>query len=78
MKRMSCNQLGGACEKQFEAESFEEMTDKSKKHAMEMLEIGDQDHIEAMKRMQKLMQSPEEMQSWFDQKKKEFEELSDQ
>jgi len=33
---MTCKQLGGACDKEFHANSFEEMADLSKKHGMEM------------------------------------------
>jgi len=32
---MTCNQLGGACEKEFRAETFEEMAKMSKQHGME-------------------------------------------
>jgi len=30
MKKMTCNQLGGACEKEFTANTFEEMAELSK------------------------------------------------
>ena len=32
MKAMTCKQLGGACEKVFHANSFEEIAEMSKKH----------------------------------------------
>jgi predicted small metal-binding protein len=35
MKTMKCNQLGGACEKEFQANSFEEIAEMSKQHGME-------------------------------------------
>jgi hypothetical protein len=38
MKTMTCKQLGGACDKEFYANSFEEMADLSKKHGMEMFQ----------------------------------------
>ena len=41
MKTMTCNQLGGACEEQFHANSFEEIAEMSKKHGMEMFQKGD-------------------------------------
>ena len=69
---MTCNQLGGACDKTFQAESFEEMADLSKKHGIEMFEAGDQPHLEAMQKMQEKMQAPEAMQNWFESKRKEF------
>lgn len=75
MKTMTCKQLGGACEKEFQAESFEEIASLSKEHGMEMFQKKDQAHMEAMKEMQELMQKPQLMQEWYENKKKEFESL---
>lgn len=72
---MTCKQLGGACDKEFSAETFEEMADLSKKHGMEMFKKGDQDHLNAMQEMQKLMQSPGAMAEWYEGRKKEFEAM---
>lgn len=77
MKTMNCKQLGGACEKAFQADTFEEIAEMSKKHGMEMYQKGDKDHLQAMAKMQKLMKSPGAMQAWFDEKKKVFEALPD-
>ena len=38
MKTMTCNQLGGACDKEFSANSFDEMAKMSKEHSMEMFQ----------------------------------------
>ena len=38
MKTMTCKQLGGACDLEFHANSFEELADMSKKHGMEMFQ----------------------------------------
>ena len=75
MKTMTCNQLGGACEKEFQAETFEEMAELSKQHGMEMFQQQDEAHLKAMQDMQGLMQNPEEMSKWFDSKRQEFESL---
>lgn len=75
MKTMTCNQLGGACEAKFHAETFEEMAELSKKHGMEMFKKGDIAHLRAMKKMKSLMQSPDAMQNWFESKRKIFEGL---
>lgn len=75
MKTMTCKQLGGACDLEFHAGTFEEMAEQSKQHGMEMYQKGDEAHLKAMKDMKKLMQSPEEMQKWFEGKKNEFEAL---
>jgi len=75
MKTMNCTQLGGACEKEFQASTFEEIADLSKQHGMEMFEKKDQAHLEAMNKIQALMQKPEAMKDWFDSKQKEFDAL---
>jgi hypothetical protein len=75
MKTMTCNQLGGACDLEFHADTFEEMAEQSKKHGMEMFQAGDEDHLKAMNEMQELMQSTDAMTEWFDNKRKEFDAL---
>ncbi|WP_222983278.1 DUF1059 domain-containing protein [Flagellimonas meishanensis] len=75
MKTMTCEQLGGACDKKFQAETFEEIAELSKKHGMDMFQKGDQAHLAAMEKMRQLMNSPELMQEWFENKRKEFEAL---
>ena len=78
MKTMTCNQLGGACDKEFHANTFEEIAEMSKNHGMEMFQTGDDDHLKAMNEMQELMQSPEAMNEWFENKRKEFDVLPDE
>jgi polyhydroxyalkanoate synthesis regulator phasin len=75
MKTMTCKQLGGACDMEFHADTFEEMADLSKKHGMEMFQKGDSAHLEAMNVMQDLMKSPEAMQEWFENKRQQFNAL---
>ncbi|SNT10590.1 hypothetical protein SAMN05421640_2300 [Ekhidna lutea] len=72
---MTCKQLGGACQMEFRADTFEEMAELSKQHGMEMFQKKDEAHMKAMEEMQGLMQSPKEMQEWFESKRKEFEDL---
>ena len=72
---MTCKQLGGACDLAFRANTFEEMAELSKKHGMEMFQKGDEAHLKAMKEMQQLMQSPDDMKEWFEGKQKEFDNL---
>lgn len=74
---MACNQLGGACDKEFRAETFSEIAAMSKQHAVEMLQSNDEAHLEAMSKMRDLMQTPGAMEDWFERKKKEFEALPD-
>lgn len=77
MKIMTCKQLGGACDLEFHADTFDEMAAKSKKHATDMYQLGDEAHIKAMNEMQQLMQSPAAMNEWMENKRKEFEALPD-
>ncbi len=73
MKTMTCKQLGGACDKEFHANTFEEIAEMSKKHGMEMFQKGDEPHIQAMNEMKKFMNSPEAMNELMENKRKEFE-----
>ena len=77
MKSMTCKQLGGACNKMFQAETFEQISELSKEHGQEMFKKGDKAHVDAMNDMQQLMKYPDRMQAWMLQKRKEFEQLPD-
>lgn len=77
MKTMTCKHLGGACDKEFSAETFEEIAEMSKNHGVEMFQKGDEAHLKAINEMQELMQKPEAMQEWFENKRKEFDSLPD-
>ena len=74
MKAMTCKQLGGACDKEFQADTFDEISAMSEAHGMEMYQKGDEDHLKAMSEMQQLMKNHDEMNEWFDNKRKEFNE----
>ena len=75
MKTMTCKQLGGACDQTFSADSFDEIAKMVSKHAREMVQQGDSDHIEAMNDMRKSMTSPDAMNAWMDEKRKTFNAL---
>lgn len=75
MKTMTCRQLGGACDLEFHADTFDEMAELSKKHGMEMHKKKDAAHLEAMSAMGKLMKNPADMEKWFETRRKEFESL---
>jgi hypothetical protein len=77
MKTMTCRQLAGACDKEFKANTFIEIAEMSKKHAMEMFQKGDKGHSKKMNEMMALMKDPDAMDKWFADKKKEFDELPD-
>ena len=75
MKTMTCKQLGGACDKAFTASSFEEMTEMSKAHGMEMFQKQDPEHLAAMQKIMTMMQDPELLEEWSNSKEKEFDAL---
>ena len=72
---MTCKQLGGACDEAFQANTFEELTELSKQHGMEMFQQQDAAHLESMAKIMQLMQSPQAMNAWMDERKQEFEAL---
>ena len=72
MKTMTCRQLGGACEQEFTAETFEEIAEMSKQHGMEMFQKKDEVHLKAMEEMSKMMSNPEDMMKWMEKKLEEF------
>ena len=77
MKTMTCNQLGGACKKEFTANTFEEIKELSKQHGMELFQQNDKAHLEAMNKMRALMTSVDSdvMNNWMNSKRKEFDSL---
>lgn len=72
MKKMTCKQLGGACDQEFEAQTFEEIAKLSKTHGIEMFKKGDKPHLDAMEKMNELMKSPDAMREWFESKRQLF------
>ncbi|MCB0655367.1 MAG: hypothetical protein KDC57_04485 [Saprospiraceae bacterium] len=77
MKRMTCRQLGGACDQEFLADSFEEMAKLSQAHGKEMFQKNDSAHLTAMQSMQEMMQTPDAFQKWYSEKKQEFDQLDE-
>lgn len=75
MKTMTCKQLGGACDLEFHAETFDEVAQMSRDHGMEMFQKKDEPHLEAMYKMQDMMNDPDAIKNWIADRKKEFEAL---
>jgi len=78
MKTMTCKQLGGACDKAFRANTFEEISEMSKQHGMEMFQQCDDEHLKAMNEMKNLMERPDAMMKWFEAKRKKFDALPEE
>lgn len=77
MKAMTCKQLGGACDLDFRAETFEQMVELSKQHGMQMFQQNDEAHLAAMHKIQQLMQEPGAMEKWKEGRKQAFEALAE-
>jgi len=75
MKTMKCSQLGGACDLEFHANTFDEMAAISQAHGKEMYEQQDAAHLEAMSKVGEMMKMPGEMEKWLEAKQKEFAAL---
>jgi hypothetical protein len=75
MKTMTGQQLGGACDMAFSAETFEELAELSMQHGMAMFQQDDPDHLAAMSAMRTLIAQPGAMQDWLAKKKAEFDAL---
>jgi len=75
MKTMTCRQLGGACDKEFYADTFEAIAKMSKDHGIEMFKINDKPHLNAMKKMQELVKTPEDFKMWLEKKRQIFNSL---
>ena len=73
MKKMTCKELGGACDLVFEGETFEEMAKQSMEHGKEMFQMKDAQHMAAMQKVQELMKKPMEMQKWMSEIKALFD-----
>lgn len=74
MKSMTCIQLGGACDLEFAANTFDEVAAQSQQHGKEMFGANDGPHMAAMGAIMELMKSGE-MDSWMAARKAEFEAL---
>jgi hypothetical protein len=73
MKTMTCKQLFGPCEALIHGETAEKMMENSKKHAMEMVSKGDQDHIKVMEAMKKkMMTNPESSKKMMEEFQENF------
>jgi len=75
MKKMTCKEMGGACELVFQAETFEEMVNLSKAHGSEMFKKGDKAHLDVMNAMRELMHKPGAMEKYFAEKKAAFDSM---
>lgn len=75
MKKATCKDLRGPCDFEVVGDTAEEMGDAGKKHVMEMVAAGDEDHKVAMDSMMNL--KPDERQKWYQEFTANFDSLQD-
>ncbi len=75
---MTCRQLGGACDLEFAADTFEEIAKLSQAHANEMMMAQDAEHLAAMSAMSELMKTPGAMATWMQEKRNLFDSFEAQ
>ncbi|MFC1663351.1 DUF1059 domain-containing protein [Patescibacteria group bacterium] len=71
MKKLICNELWGACDKEFVAETLEEMMKRSQEHGMT---TQDDAHMKAMEEMKMMMTEDGAEQKFMAEFHKKFEE----
>ncbi|MCL1044508.1 hypothetical protein L2737_04065 [Shewanella electrodiphila] len=77
MKTMTCKQLGGACEHEFHAATFEEMKALSKQHGMLIFQQQEPEHMKVMAEMSHLMQDPAAMKAFMEEKQRLFDSITE-
>lgn len=75
MKKMRCKDMGGACDMLITGNTPDEMGEHCAQHGMLMVKQGDQDHIDAMQRMQDM--SPGEFASFWAEFRRNFEDADE-
>ena len=75
MKKLTCTDLGGPCDKEIIGNSFDEMGNNCKTHVMEQINSGDEAHGAAAAKMKNA--SPEEQKSMMTEFEKRYNEAPD-
>ena len=72
MKKLTCRDFGGPCDKEITGNSFGEIGNNCKTHVMEQMNNGDEAHLAAATRMKNA--SPEEQKAMMAEYEKRFNE----
>ena len=75
MKTMTCQQLGGPCDRAFHAHSANEAIKAQDSHLKESVAGGDEAHRDALKAMQGRWKNPVAGMGWYRQAKRDFAAL---
>lgn len=72
MKKLTCRDLGGPCDKEITGNSFQEVGKKSHDHVMERINSGDEAHKTAADKMRNA--TPEEQKAMMAEYEKRYNE----
>ncbi|MGI9461113.1 MAG: DUF1059 domain-containing protein [Alphaproteobacteria bacterium] len=75
MKKLSCKNLGGACDTIISGETFDQMGQNCRNHVMEKINAGDEPHIAAMNKMKNA--TAEQQQTMMAEFEKKFNSAPD-
>ena len=78
VKKISCFELGGACDLEFFGDTFEEVQDQSHEHGMEMWIAKDACHMPVMEKMAELMKDKEAFDKFMRDRQDYFNNLDHQ
>lgn len=77
MKTMTCKQMGGPCDREFQSNSADEVIKAQDKHLREMVTGGDETHKKALEEMQGRWKNPLKGMGWYMSIKKDFAALAE-
>lgn len=75
MRRLTCRDLGGPCDAELVASTFEEMGNLARQHVVEQIQAGDEDHKLAADRMTEA--TPERQSAKMAEFKRKFDDAPD-
>jgi predicted small metal-binding protein len=77
MKTMTCRQMGGSCDAQFEAKTADEMMNHGAEHIRDWASKGDQPHQKTLQMMQETQKNPVAGKEWNSKFQRDFAALPD-
>ena len=78
MRKITCRELGGACDAELLGNSFEDVARQSQEHGMQMFQEKDDLHLKAMEEIQSFMASTDAIEKWMKGRQKYFYSLPDE
>jgi hypothetical protein len=75
MKTMTCQQLGGACDRSLDGDTGDDIIKAQDRHLREMVAAGDTTHASALQDMKSRWKNPIAGMGWYRKVKREFKTL---